>query len=188
MFIENEFYKVRISKDETFTLNSTDNKPYDYVFNPSDMSRHDYLYIKTLSISIAYANKNKNIALIGSMYGAVQDIAILEKSDLIILMNTTLTCIDCQNLSLKFHKAIADGGIYYSIYKYDNGFVVFGELDIIKLSYAFDKEWSFSGADIFVTQDGSSPFSIENDIIHLSDWNGRHYLVDGFGKEITNRQ
>ena len=184
MFIENEFYKVSISRDETFTLNSTDNKPYDCIFNPSGMRRSDWF--KTLSININSDDGQKNIALLGSPFGSDKDIAILEGSDLFVLMNTTLNCIDCQNLSVKFCKTIADFGEYFSIYKYDNGFVVYGELDIIKLSSVFDIEWSFSGADIFVTHDGTHAFSIENDIIHLLDWNGTHYFVDRFGKEITN--
>ena len=69
--------------------------------------------------------------------------------------------------------------------KFKNGYVVYGELDILKLSPTFDIEWSFSGEDIFVSQDGSMPFQIANDTIYLSDWNGRKYTIDRYGKEIT---
>ena len=60
------------------------------------------------------------IALIGSLYGGVQDVAILENDCLIILMNTILTVIDCRTLAMKFHKRISDFGIYFSIYEFEN--------------------------------------------------------------------
>jgi len=184
MFIENEIYKVKIIRDETFTLNSTDNKPYHCVFNPDDMKRSDYY--KVLSITVEYFDSEKRIALIGSLFGADEDIALLDGNDLIILMNTTITVINCQTLSISLHKAIAKGGIYFSMHRFDNGFVIYGELEILKLSFEFEKEWDFSGADIFVTHDGSNPFHIENDTIHLLDWEGRQYVVDRFGNELTN--
>ena len=104
--------------------------------------------------------------------------------DLIVLMNTTLTVIDCRTLSIKFSKEISDFGIFFSIHKFENGYIVCGELDILKLSPAFEREWSFSGADIFVSPDRDSSFCIEKDTIHLSDREGRRYILNNFGEEI----
>ena len=182
MIVENEIYKIEITKDETFSLDSTDNKPYGYILNPTDMKRSDYY--QALSIDIDNGITQTCIALIGSLYGTVQDVAILENDCLIVLMNTTITAIDGRTLAMKFHKKISDFGIYFSIYEFENGYIIYGELDILKLSPTFEREWSFGGADIFVSLDGDRSFYIEKDIIYLSDWEGRRYIVNKFGEEI----
>ena len=182
MFVENEIYKINICKDETFTVDSADNKPYDLVFNPSNMDRSDYY--KTLSICIDVNGSQKHLALIGSLYAGDEDIAVLKDKDLIVLMNTMLTVIDCNALTIKSCKTISDFGVYFSLHKFDDGYVVYGELDIIKLSAELETDWSFSGADIFVTLDGRCSFYIEDDTICLIDWNGTEYKIDKYGNEL----
>jgi len=185
MLIENDTYKVKIVRDETFTLDSTDNKPYQFIFNPNNIKRSDYY--KTFSISIDDGNNQKHIALIGSLFGADEDVVILEGNDLIVLMNTKLVIIDCRALTIKLCREISDFGTYFSIHKFEDGYLIYGELDLLKLSPAFEVEWSFSGEDIFVSQDGSIPFHFENDTIYLSDWKGRKYKLNKFGEEITQQ-
>jgi len=143
------------------------------------MRRSDYY--KVFSICIDDNGKQKHIALIGSWYGADENIAVLECSDLIVLINTMLVVIDCSTLAIKHCQTISNGGVYFAIQKFDDGYIVFGDLDILKLSAEYETVWSFSGADVFVTQDGSNPFYIDNNIIYLTDWNGTKYIVDKFG-------
>ena len=183
MLIENGDYTVNICRDEAFTVGSTDNKLYDTIFNPCNMERSDYY--KVLSICIDGNDNHKCIALIGSMFGADENIAVLEGHNLIVLMNTTLTVIDCSVLTIKYCQNISNGGTYFAIQKFDDGYIVYGELDILKLSTEYETMWLFSGADIFVTQDGSNPFYVDNNIIYLTDWNGTKYIVDKFGNEIS---
>jgi len=184
VFVENEFYRIRISEDKTFTLDSVDNKPYDCIINPSGMRREDH--VKALSITIDSRDKQKRIALLGSLFGTDEDVALLESNELIVLMNTKITVISCQSLSVSLSKSIAEYGAYFSIHRFDNGFVINGELEVLKLSSEFNRQWSFTGSDIFVTRDGSSPFRIANNLIHLSDWSGRHYVIDRHGRELTD--
>jgi len=115
MLIENGIYEININKDETFTFDSTDNKPYHLILNPDDLKRSNYY--KTLSISINDGNSQKDIALIGSLFGADVGVAILEGNDLIVLMNTSLVVIDCNMLMMKLHKQLSDFGTYFSIDK-----------------------------------------------------------------------
>lgn len=180
-YIESELYKIYIEKDRTFTLDSADNKPYDLILNPFEMKRSDYYTV--LSINIDIGGKQKNIALVGTLYGEASDIAVLDDHDLVVLMNTNLVVIDCNYLVVKLSKCVSEYGVYFSIYKFEGSYIIYGELDIIKLSSTLTVDWSFSGEDIFVTQDGSRPFAIENGLIHLTDWNGRKYTVNRFGKE-----
>lgn len=183
MLIDNGIYKIEIVKDATFTLDSVDNKPYALILNPNNMKRSDYY--KAFSINIDNSTDQKCIALIGSFFGSDEDVAILEDNALTVLMNATISVIDCRTLELKLHKKISARGIYCSIYKFENGYIVYGELEILKLSSNFEVEWSFSGEDVFVTQDGSLPFYIQDKSIYLTDWNGSTYIVNKLGKLIA---
>ena len=183
MFLENDIYKINISKDETFTIDSTDNKPYDIILNPLNIKRSDYY--KAISISIETASNQTNLVMVGSICGSVEDIAILEGSTLIVLMDTRITAIDCETLAIKSSNDISDFGIYFSLHRFYDGYIVYGELDIIKLSIELKPEWSFYGEDIFVSLDGRRcPFSIKGDTIALIDWNGKEYIIDKFGKQL----
>ena len=182
MFIENDIYKVSIYKDETFTIDSTDSKSYDSILNPLNMKRSDYY--QAISINIETTSNRRSLVLIGSIYGADEGIAILEDAVLIVLMNTRLTVIDCESLAIKTSNDISEFGTYFSLYRFYDGYIVYGELDIIKLSLELEPEWSFFGADIFVSSDGRCPFNIKGDTINLIDWNGTEYTIDKFGKQL----
>lgn len=109
----------------------------------------------------------------------------MEDCQLTVLMNTTITVIDLATLNLIRHKEISDFGSYFSIYAFDNGYLVYGELEIIKLDIALEAEWTFSEADIFVSADDSiNPFNINGETIELCDWNGNYYHLDKSGNQI----
>ena len=82
--LQNNKYSIKITEDNTYTLDSTDNKNYDYVMNPQNFKRnHTY---KTLHISLS-GIKNMNIALICDFNTIEYDCAILEGDTLTILLN-----------------------------------------------------------------------------------------------------
>jgi hypothetical protein len=188
MLIENNTYKIAIARDDTFSLNSADNKPYDFILNPFNMTRGGDYYT-ALAISIDNGVCLKKFVIIGSdSRGGAYDAAVLENDDLIVLMNTMLFIIDCRTFDLKFHKEIAEFGIYFSIYKFADGYVIYGETDILKLSSEFETEWTYTGYDIFTSIDAEIPFCITGDTICLSDLAGRKYKLDKFGREILDIQ
>jgi len=100
-------------------------------------------------------------------------------------MNSVIVGIDCQTFSLVLHKVISSFGIGISINRFCDGYIIHGELEILKLSDKFELEWSFSGADIFVTEDEGNSFYIEKDIIHVTDWEGNKYKIDKFGVDVS---
>lgn len=63
MRISNEKYIINIEVDNTFTLNSVDNRYYNKVFKLHEGI--DKSYIKTFSMSVVYEDKEVNIALVG---------------------------------------------------------------------------------------------------------------------------
>lgn len=179
----NNKYEIEISEDATYTLQSSDNKHYDYTFNP--LKRNDL--IKTFNIKILeISNQNlaTNIALISSLYCSEERCAILISSSLIVLMNDLITQFDLESKSLTRFMDLGEHGCFFEIYKVDDGYIIYGELEILKLDFMFNIIWTFSGADIFVTQDDLPAFIITNDYIQLRDWNGILYRVDMTGKLI----
>jgi len=70
-----------------------------------------------------------------------------------------------------------------AIYEFDGGYVVHGELEIVKLSSMFEMEWRFLGRDIFVSSDGDCPFEIKGNKIYVVDWLNIRYEIDRFGND-----
>ena len=182
MFLKKDKLSVCITRDDSFVLDSMDNKPYNLVLNPTCMKRNN-IY-KVFSILIDDSVVQKKVALIGSLFGADDDIAIFKDNDLLVLMNTDLFLLDCCTLELKMHKTLYEDGVYFSIHEYSDGYVVYGEVDIVKLFSSLEIEWSFSGADIFVANEGSIPFLIDQETILLTDWLGNQYHLNANGKRI----
>ncbi|NOW90669.1 hypothetical protein BCD91_002692 [Clostridium beijerinckii] len=184
MILRSEKFQVEVTEDKTFTIQSTDNKPYDILFNPENLSRGDIT--KAFRIKIKSNNRERDIILIGSLYCYDEDCAILEENKLIVLINCAVTIINIEECKTLRHNKFSDSGCYFGIYEFQNGYIVYGELEIVKLDKFLNKEWDFSGADIFVTQDKNIPFQISGDKIQLYDWNGVYYELDKNGKIIDD--
>ncbi len=78
-------------------------------------------------------------------------------------------------------------GCNFGIYQKSNYYIIYWEIEIIRLNEQFKKVWSFSGEDIFVSQNGECPFSLADDKIMLNDWNGTYYEIDLNGNLILMR-
>ncbi len=183
MKLFNDLFDINIFIDETYTINSADNKKYDLVLNPHNYKRRDWT--KVFCINIQTASSEHTIALIGSPYSCVHDCAILNETSIILLMNNQLIQLNLEYFSIDY-KSFPDFGTYFSIYRFDDGYVIYGELEIIKLSKNFEIEWSFSGkGDVFVLPNDETAFLIEGDKIILKEWDGKKYIINKHGKEIS---
>ena len=97
MIIKNEFYQVRISCDDTYSLDSVKNRKYDIVLNPKGYEKDDMYNVSCVEV------KGKNsykLALIGNHYSYHDNCAILEDKKLIVLKNYDIYVIDLENMSL----------------------------------------------------------------------------------------
>lgn len=182
MYLKNETYIVNITIDTTYTPDSADNKPYDIIFNPANMKRNDYT--KTFCIKVETYEQTKEFALIGEYYCYDDGCAVLEGDILTVLQNKMITQIDLSSDRIVFHKVLELIGCSFAIYRKSDFYIVYGELEIVRLNESFEKVWDFSGADIFVTQNGAYPFEFLDDRIKLNDWIGNYYEVDFDGNLI----
>lgn len=102
MELQNERCNVKISTDEMYTVDSTDNKSYDLILNPGSY-KHNDLY-KVFSIEITNSSGKIRLALIGGFYSYDKDCAVIEDGVLTVLQNDTIIQIDINNGSLLFSK------------------------------------------------------------------------------------
>ena len=182
MLLENEVCTVKIILDDTYTVGSADNRHYDMVINPSDLSSSDLS--KTFSISIDLRHHIHVIALVGSYLSCEYDCAILEGRDLLVLQDNCLVVIDVFSGTLIKYIQMECFGSNFGIYRIPKGYIIYGEIEIIMLNDAFEKQWTFSGRDIFVTQSTKKPFVIVEDAIELFDWEDNYYKIDFEGNQI----
>ena len=183
MTLYGDAFKVKIHKDEDYRIDSTIESHYDAVLNPYGLDHNTYF--ETLSVTVDNYSNEKHLAIMGQIISDDYGAAILNGCDLILLIDSMLIVIDCKSIEVKIQKEMPEG-YYFSIHNFNNGYIIHGELDIIKLTSApaFEVEWTFSGNDIFVTPDGRSSFQINNDVFYLKDWNDKEYVVDKNGKEL----
>ena len=176
--LKNEHYTINITKDTTFRLGSADNHFYDYILNPLDLSRSNFH--DTLSIFIDNGIEEQRFALVGDLFSSAENIAVLKKHDLIVIEGFSVIVIDCRTQKL-IRQHNLKSAMCIAIYEFGEGYVVHGELEIIKLSTTFEIEWVFMGGEIFVRFDGGCSFEIKGDKIHVTDWLDVQYEIDKFG-------
>ncbi|MEE0059753.1 MAG: hypothetical protein UE295_02875 [Acutalibacteraceae bacterium] len=183
MVLENDNCIIEIKVDETFTVDSTDNRHYDIIHNPCGYKHNDYS--KTLAIYVNLFSKEYSIALVGSHYSYDYDCAILEDDTIIVLQNDTITVINIFDGSIIKYIEIDCFSCNFAIYKVKDGYIIYGELEIIMLDFNFVKKWSFSGRDIFVSISGKNAFELKSDSICLYDFLDNYYEIDYNGNLIN---
>lgn len=161
MFLENQKCRIEIKVDETYTVDSADNRPYDVVYNPCYYKHRDLC--KTFSIHIDLFSRELHIALVGPFYSYVFDCGILDDEILTVLQDNTITQIRVTDGSLVRHIQFDCIGCNFGIYKI---------------------MWSFSGKDIFVSVSGKTSFELKESSICLYDFEGNDYELDFDGNLI----
>lgn len=179
MTLSNEAYGISISKVD-YPLRSTETPTYSRIFNLHGYKKSDFhaafiIRVKTVCGEIC-------AALIGSFYADAEHCAVLDGSLLTVLMDDDIVLFDLTAMSVVKHKSIGDE-TYFSIYPITDGYLVHGELSVLRLDKNFQQIWSFYGSDILVIHDGNrAAFRIENDQILLEDWNSIKYALNMDGK------
>ena len=176
MILQNEICHIEIKVDETYTIGSADNHHYDVTLNPGHYGHNDFS--KTLSIHINLGSREFQIALIGPFYSYDSDCAVLENDILTILQDNMITQIRITNDSIILNNMLDCFGCNFAIYKVKKGYIIYGEIEITMLDFNFEKQWSFSGKDIFASISGKEPFKILENSICLYDFEDNYYEID----------
>lgn len=185
MHLKNEFCFVEISIDTTYSVQSSDNRHYDLEWNPQNYGQNDDY--KTLSIYIDLFHRAIHIALVGDFLSYDFDCAVLDGKVLTILQNNTISQICVENGTFILHKEFECFGSTFGLYRVADGYIIYGEIEVIMLNLNFDKVWAFSGRDIFVSQTRENAFVLGQHSIKLYDWEDNFYEIDYTGKLIEEQ-
>jgi len=178
MQLKNSNYEIKIEEDSTYSIDSTDNKSYDIILNPFEMKLSDNF--SSFSISVNNGIDTKSYILIGHNPAHCFSCAVLEDNQLCILMRDDLIQLDIGEHKINKIIHINSGWyILYEIKEYMDGFIIFGELDIIKLNHNFEMEWDFYAPDVI------NEYSInEKNEILIVCWDKKHIKLNSNGEII----
>ncbi len=183
MILQNDLCNINISIDETYTIGSVDNKPYDLVINPKHLKHYDMYKVFKLQIDLFY--KMFVIALIGDFYIYSTDCAVLEEQVLTILQNNAIIQLDINDGTIRNFKELDNCGCNFGVYKIKKGYIIYGEVEITMLDFDFNKKWSFSGKDIFVSISNKNTFELCDNSIKLYDFEDNFYEIDFLGRLVS---
>lgn len=180
--LENEQYTVGITIDDSYTVDSTDNRAYDYVMNPTCKRRGD-MY-KALHIYVTGKN-SYSIALVGDYYTYGSNCAILTDHIVTVLQNDHITQIDLDTVQIIKEYELDVLGTTFGIYLIPDGYIIYGEIEVVKLDNTFREVWKFSGKDIFVSVNGKNAFELTENSIKLYDFENNFYELDFDGNAVS---
>ncbi|MBR2860940.1 MAG: hypothetical protein IKB86_03790 [Clostridia bacterium] len=182
MKFKNNLCTVCISVKDSFSFDDPQNKRYDVILDPLNYSNEDY--IKVFEINVYLFNKQKKLALISRWGEPTDDIAALDGSILTLLQNNAFLQIDVMKGRVINVKPTDIFGCVFSLNKFGDDYIVYGEMEIARFDSKLNKLWSFSGIDIFFSPTGKTAFEMTKDTIKLYDFNDTFYEIDYNGKEI----
>ncbi len=123
----------------------------------------------------------------GGATGIHKNSALFDGDQLLLCCCNTIFCLTLPTFELKW-KTQADEATCFQIYKYQDDYLIHGELQISRLDRNGNIKWEFSGADIFVSIDNEEEFIIKNDGILLTDFTGKKYKINFDGKVLNKVQ
>lgn len=192
MTLENEKFRVTIKEDPCYTIDSADNKPYDVVWNPMGIKRTNDYMNRALVIEVCQGEESYQGVLLAEMLGFFdgKDCAILADDCLTVLCFQGLIQVNLVIREVLFCRELSILGGTMAIYLCPegiDGYVVWGETEIVKLNRNFEVEWTKSGADIFVSLTEKLAFQMTKERIVLNDFLGNHYELDYQGNILLFR-
>lgn len=167
--IANDLYFIEINGSD-HTLESTDNKPCDVVFNPFEFSRKDH-YSSTEIIIDNSVDVCRCMLISERNYA--DNSGILKGDSLMVLAGKHVFKISLDKICIEQIIPIeAWFPIYYSLMEYSGGYVVIGELSVIQYDFDFNKLSEFQTRDVVMSWD------LSDDTLCVKDLNDEQYTFN----------
>jgi hypothetical protein len=179
-------YKIDIYRDEKFSKGSVDNL---HKYDIEHFDESEYVFPTMFGIKVYKDNNLLTSAIIGSTSGGTgihKTSVIYEDARLLICCSDSIFCLSIPDLKL-FWQTKADQATCFEIYKYQDSYIVHGELEISRLDKNGKIIWQQGGADIFTTIDGRQDFELTDNFIIATDFENRVYKFDYEGKDFTDK-
>lgn len=178
-------YHIELYEDETFTDDSVDyTNQYDFVY----FENSPYQMTSVYGIKVFQDGALIKCAIIGATGGATairENSAIIETDRLLICCSDTVFCLSIPDLALLWRQQ-TDFATCFEIHKYQDSYIVRGELEISRLNHDGKILWQQGGADIFITVSGEQIFELTTHCITVNDFGNRLYKFDYDGNIHTD--
>ncbi len=99
---------------------------------------------------------------------------VIDESQIVTCCGNAVFCITIPELTLKW-KTRADDATCFEVFKYQDDYIVHGEMEISRVDKNGVIVWQRSGADIYTTPTGKDDFKVTDDFIIATDWNYQQY-------------
>jgi hypothetical protein len=178
-------YQIDIYREEAFKKGSSDNlNKYDNEY----FDESEFIFPTMFGIKVFKEDILLTSAIIGSIGGGTgihNTSVVYEDTRILICCADTIFCLSIPDLTLSWQTQ-ADQTCCFEIFKYQDSYIIHGELAISRLDKNGQIIWQQSGADIFTTPNGNSKFKLTDKFIHAVDWEVRNYKFDYDGKNLTD--
>jgi RNAse (barnase) inhibitor barstar len=171
MFLKNDLYEVIITKISQPPIMEN----FDFIHDFENYKNEEFKNI--LSIEVVTLKRKIKIALYCDCCGNYESCTILKHNKLIIAKFNTIYEIEL-NTSRARHIVFSDMAGIIGLYDVNDGYLIHGEMCLVKTDYNLNKLWDFYGKDILISKNGDSNITVTKDKIELTDFEGNHYGID----------
>lgn len=172
--------KIRIQEEPDYDFGSADNKPYDKIIRIEESD-----FYKCLSLSVQNEGELTTVLLIVSYYTPVHSLVAEHPQGLFLMLNSIICVFDPITCSVIKQVDIDPTGTMFEVHRYQNDYILYGEMEIYRVTPELEVLWIFFGRDIFVRYMSDEPaFEMKEDRICLYDFEDNYYEVDYDGREI----
>ena len=141
-----------------------------------------------IEMDVEHCGKTQSILMISPYYTPVDSFVAPHQYGLFLMLNDTLCVFDPQKIEIIRKNTINPIGTMFAVYPYGEDYILYGELEIYRISSDLNMKWEFSGGDIFVRQQvNESAFEMKGNKICLYDFYDNYYEIDYDGKIIVDK-
>lgn len=174
-------YSIEIFAEHVHTIGSADNvNRYDRYYYCDE----GHPYGSTgLGVKLYRDDELKKSCMLVGPGDVYDKSTLVDGHQLVICCGECIFALSIPNLELNW-KTSLNCSYCFSIHKWQDDYIIYGETKISRLDKNGHTTWSFAGADIFVSIDGKDPFVMCADHIALIDFEGRTYKIGYDGQVI----
>lgn len=174
-------YSICIKDAPHYSFNSTDNKHYDSVIILGEKD-----FNRCIEIEVEKHGEVKNVLMVAPYHTPTESFVAPHKDGLFMMLNNILCVFSPESTAITKQIQINPMiEIMYEVHQLEDDYILYGEMNIYRISQELVVKWDFSGRDIFVRYQGNEPaFLMKQDRICLYDFEDNYYEIDFDGKLI----
>ena len=179
-YIFNE-YNICIREAPPYSFDSTDNKCYDSIIVIEEKK-----FNKSIEIEVEHYGEIRTVLMVVPYYTPIDSFVAPHRDGLFMMLNDVVCVFSPDNASVTKQIRINPMGTMFEVHRLENDYILYGEMEIYRITQELIVKWFFSGRDIFVRYQGNEPaFLMKQDRICLYDFEDNYYEINFEGKLIS---